>query len=353
MIQNLIEEVQQKFSVLPSHRFVEKLLSSQPSINAQDIFRIILHSNLSDVVEASSLPIGIASQLSSTIPSNLVLQISTSRDATQPLRPSADATADEIDLYGSGQKNSPKRLLKLVLTDGLNNIGAFELCTLQTFHSIPIPGEKVLIKAGAEVKNGSIILNDDHVVLLGGEVLELKKAFLDHHHRVASAALSGYQTSIGIEGAPKFQPLSLGLITGNGLQRSTGQENKGKTGEWSTCVPHSEECHSPNLCKTNYKEEHERRRGNSRGRTSAPSHYRGRGRGEAKKSMLNRSSDSADLNAGVPNETFTPGWKQQNITSRRGSFAPRRYAGNERGRGSAGGWYRENCYVDPASEKMV
>lgn len=351
MIQILIEEVQQKFSVLPSHRFVEKVLSSQPAANAQDIYRIILYSNLSDVVEASSLPIGIASQLSSTIPSNIVLQISTSRDATQPLRPSADATAEEIDLYGSGQKKSPKRLLKLVLTDGLSNIGAFELCTLQAFRSIPIPGEKVLIKAGAEVKNGSIILSDDHVVLLGGEVFELKKAFLDHHHRVASAALSGYQTSTGIDGAPKFQPLSLGLITGNGFQRGAGEENRGKTGDLPTSVPHSEEHHAPNLGKTNYKGKHERGRGIGRGRTSAPSHNAGRVRGMTQKNILNRTFDSVDLNGGVPNETLMPGLKQQNITPHRGSFAPRRYGG--RGRGSGGGWYRENRYVDPATEARV
>lgn len=351
MMQNLIEEVKQKFSVCPSARYVEKILSSQSAATAKDIYKKILYDNLNEVVETSSLPFGIASQTASTIPTDILLQISTSRDATQPLRPSADATAEEITLYGSGQKNSPNRLLKLLLTDGINSIGAFELATLRVFRSIPIPGEKVLIKAGAEVKNGNIILSDDHVLLLGGEVHELKKAFLDHHQRVVSTARSGYQTSTGIEGAPKFQPLSLGLSKGNSFARDYEGERQGQPDRRPFTTPQDEPQVNQNARKNNYNRGGEGKRGFGRGHTS--SYQRGNsGRTGIQGGHFNNPINVGGVNVENSEEHFQPHLEQHPSAPFRGAAMPRGNSSRGRGRSGRGRWHRGSVathHMDPVS----
>lgn len=204
MIQNLIEEVTAQYGVTLSHRYVEKTISTNPSATPQFLFSNILKENLSDVVGESALPYGIASQSNAVIPKNILLQISSSRDATQPLRLSADMSEEEAAVMASDQKFSSKRLLRLVLTDGVASIVGVELTTLPNFSGIPIPGEKIRVKAGSEVKSGVIVFTPDNIELLGGEVKELKQEFLDHRRRMQS----GYQTSTGIDGAPKFEPLA-------------------------------------------------------------------------------------------------------------------------------------------------
>lgn len=355
MIQNLIEDIKQKFSVYPSIRYVEKILSSQPAVNAQDIYKKILSDNLNEVVETSLLPFGLASQVRSTIPNSVMLQISTSRDATQPLRPSADATAEEIALYGSGQKNSPKRLLKLLLTDGISNIVAFELSTLRIFRNIPTPGEKLLIKAGAEVKNGSIILSDEHVVLLGGGVYELKKAFLDHHQRVLSTALSGYQTSTGLEGAPKFQPLSLGLSEGNSFEKGFGGERKEQFCKGILSGPQGDSRTNQNARSTDYNWE-EKGKNAFKGRGNVPAQRGGRGRRGATRGTFNHSFNNSNANAEELQERFLQRHEQETRPYYRGGRGELRGNGRGgRGRSGRGRWHRggpDSSHADPVSEPI-
>lgn len=162
--------------------------------------------NLRDICGTSLLPYGVAAQTAAVLPSAVVLQINNSRDATQPLRPCADVTDEEAMMNAALQRNSDKRLLRLLLTDGNVEIPALELSTLRVFRGIPVPGEKLLIHKDAEVRNGCIILSEDNVTLLGGEVYQLKQDFLAHRRRLEA----GYQTSNGLDGAPRFEPLQLG-----------------------------------------------------------------------------------------------------------------------------------------------
>ncbi|EAN81506.1 hypothetical protein, conserved, partial [Trypanosoma cruzi] len=87
--------------------------------------------------------------------------------------------------------------------DGHSEIPAIELTTLRVFRGIPVPGEKLLVKEGTQIKNGAIIMTEECVVPLGGEVLQLKKEFLSKRNRTDVP----YQTSLGLEAAPRFQPL--------------------------------------------------------------------------------------------------------------------------------------------------
>ncbi|KEG11193.1 hypothetical protein DQ04_02871030, partial [Trypanosoma grayi] len=141
------------------------------------------------------------------------LQVQSSRDATQPLRPCADASAEEAALGAALQKDTNTRLLRLVLSDGHTEIPAIELSTLHVFRTIPIPGEKLLIKEKAEVRNGAIIMTETCVLPLGGEVQQLKREFLARKNR----ADVPYQTSAGLEAAPRFQPLRLGNTAASSL----------------------------------------------------------------------------------------------------------------------------------------
>lgn len=199
----LADRVKEAYHLTLSPDYAERCLASLPTLTAAELYRKALSENIKDIHDSSVLPFGIASQTSATLPSNVVLQVHTSRDATQPLRPCADATEEEAALHAALQRTNSRRLLRLVLTDGYVEIPAFELSTLSVFNGVPIPGEKLLLRAGTEVKSGAVIMTEKDVVPLGGEVTPLKMEFLAHRRRVEA----GYQVSGGLQGAPKFRPI--------------------------------------------------------------------------------------------------------------------------------------------------
>lgn len=199
----LAEQVKTIYHLAVSPDYVERAMASRPAISIAELYKKAIMENIKDVSDASVLPFGIGSQASATIPNDVVLQIHTSRDATQPLRICADATEEEAAMSAALQKSNNRRLLKLVLTDGYTEIPAFELTTLSVFKGVPIPGEKLLIRSGTNVRNGAIIMTDACVVALGGEVTQLKTEFLAHRRRMEA----GVHMTGGLEGAPKFQPI--------------------------------------------------------------------------------------------------------------------------------------------------
>ncbi|KAG5504325.1 hypothetical protein JKF63_04770 [Porcisia hertigi] len=202
----LADEVKEKFSLSLSPDYVERYAQSRSSVTSLELYQKSMRENLRDICGTSLLPYGISAQVSATLPRAVVMQINTSRDATQPLCPCADVPDEQAILNAACQRNSTKRLLRLQLTDGNVEIPALELSTLRVFKDIPIPGEKVLIREGAEVRNGCIILSESNVSLLGGEVHQLKQDFLSNRRRLEA----GYQTSNGLDGAPRFAPLEVG-----------------------------------------------------------------------------------------------------------------------------------------------
>lgn len=203
---SLADNVKNDFSLSLSADYVERCLQAKPNLTSSELYQKALKENLRDICGTSLLPYGVAAQTAAVLPSAVVLQINNSRDATQPLRPCADVTDEEAMMNAALQRNSDKRLLRLLLTDGNVEIPALELSTLRVFRGIPVPGEKLLIHKDAEVRNGCIILSEDNVTLLGGEVYQLKQDFLAHRRRLET----GYQTSNGLDGAPRFEPLQLG-----------------------------------------------------------------------------------------------------------------------------------------------
>ncbi|CBZ27143.1 conserved hypothetical protein [Leishmania mexicana MHOM/GT/2001/U1103] len=202
----LADEVRGKYSLSLSSDYVERCVQAKASLTSLELYQKSLWENLRDICGTSLLPYGIGAQVSATLPNAVVMQINVSRDATQPLRPCADISDEEAILNAAFQRNSSKRLLRLQLTDGNIEVPAVELSTLRVFHGIPTPGEKVLIHKDAEVRNGCIILSESNVSLLGGEVHQLKQDFLAHRRRLEA----GYQTSNGLDGAPRFAPLEVG-----------------------------------------------------------------------------------------------------------------------------------------------
>ncbi|CBZ34206.1 hypothetical protein, conserved [Leishmania donovani] len=202
----LADEVREKYSLSLSSDYIERCVQAKTSITSLELYQKSLWENLRDICGTSLLPYGIGAQVSATLPNAVVMQINASRDATQPLRPCADVSDDEVILNAAFQRNSSKRLLRLQLTDGNVEIPALELSTLRVFQGIPTPGEKVLIHKDAEVRNGCIILSESNVSLLGGEVHQLKQDFLAHRRRLEVS----YQTSNGLDGAPRFAPLEVG-----------------------------------------------------------------------------------------------------------------------------------------------
>ncbi|EPY20588.1 hypothetical protein STCU_08931 [Strigomonas culicis] len=204
---DLAEEVKSKYFLSVAKDYAERAKLNKPTLTADELYRKVLCDHIKDFAPAGSvLPYGIASQTAATLPNNVVLQINSARDATQPLRPCAESDDAEAALNAAMQRNTSSRLLKLVLSDGSVEISAVELSTLAIFKGIPIPGEKLLVKGGAEVRSGAIIMTNDNIVLLGGEVAQLKNEFLAHRRRKEM----GYKVSGGLEGAPRFQPLTVG-----------------------------------------------------------------------------------------------------------------------------------------------
>ncbi|KAF8275535.1 putative protein of unknown function (DUF1767) [Trypanosoma cruzi] len=199
----LSTEVRARYHIAVSTRFVERLSAADGTVTAEYIYHRALNENFKDITDVGTLPHGIASQVSSTLTIPVVLQVNSSRDATQPLRPCADSCEEEMIFAAAFQKKTNTRLLRLVLSDGHSEIPAIELTTLRVFRGIPVPGEKLLVKEGTQIKNGAIIMTEDCVVPLGGEVLQLKKEFHSKRNRTDVP----YQTSLGLEAAPRFQPL--------------------------------------------------------------------------------------------------------------------------------------------------
>lgn len=179
--------------------------AQQTVVSLRDALQHVLHCNLPDVAVAPGLlPRNAGSLPSAVLESSALVQIQTARDATQPLRPCADMEDAEALLSGAAnQKSTNHRLLRLTVSDGFTEVPAVELKTLRAFRQIPTPGEKLLLKAGTEIKNGMVILTDKDVEFLGGSEQHLKDEFLMRRHRLQM----GTNAVHGLEGAPRFTPL--------------------------------------------------------------------------------------------------------------------------------------------------
>lgn len=234
----LVHQVLEKHYIKLDAEKLKKLLPGPPEassssaahVSLSSAYQFVLNSNLSELVSApGQLPRNTGSQPQSVLEAPALVQIQTSRDATQPLRPCADMDDADAILNAANQKATSHRLLRLTVTDGVIEVPAIELKTLKLFRGIPTPGEKLLLKVGTEVRNGMLIMTDEHIELLGGSEQHLKDEFLLRKHRNALMLSGGPQG--GLEGAPKFAPLE--AVT-----------TVKKQGSSSTAVPHPSSSHA-------------------------------------------------------------------------------------------------------------
>lgn len=84
---------------------------------------------------------------------------------------------DEIVNVGSPQDSrrskTSKRLLKLFLTDGRNNIIGIELLPIPGLEVDTLPGSKLVVYSKAQIKRGAVLLSPTNCKFLGGESLRL------------------------------------------------------------------------------------------------------------------------------------------------------------------------------------
>lgn len=201
--ENVCKELEVQYGCAVSPATAEKLLAGNtPLVSA--LLQKVLHSDMTSVADHALLPRDIGSQPSSAIKVNTMVQIQTLRDITQPLRPCADMDDEEALAIGAAnQRNSSKRLLKLTVTDGHFEVPIVELKTLfDVFPKMPFPGEKILLRPGAEVRNGMIIAEQGKMTLLGGSVEQLKEEFLMLRNKLQG----GLAVAKGMQGVPCFKP---------------------------------------------------------------------------------------------------------------------------------------------------
>ncbi|CAH2043182.1 unnamed protein product, partial [Iphiclides podalirius] len=74
------------------------------------------------------------------------------------------------------EKISSHRMIKLYLTDGVQEVSAIEYRPMRNLSSDVTPGCKALIKGPVECRRGMIMLTESNLELLGGEVQELADA---------------------------------------------------------------------------------------------------------------------------------------------------------------------------------
>ncbi|XP_039281832.1 recQ-mediated genome instability protein 1 isoform X2 [Nilaparvata lugens] len=64
----------------------------------------------------------------------------------------------------------PKRMLKMEITDGVQTIQGFEYSYLTKLNESMEPGLKVLVKGPVECRKGVLLLKDNNIEILGGEL---------------------------------------------------------------------------------------------------------------------------------------------------------------------------------------
>lgn len=261
--------------------------SHNSAVDVNAIYRHVLHGNLPDIVGTQGLlPRNAGSTPLGQLECSVMCQIQTARDATQPLRPCADMDEDEAALVGAAAQQSnasQRRLLRLTVTDGVTEVPAVELKTLRAFRGIPVPGEKVLLKMGTEIRNGMLILTDELVVPLGGSEPRLKEEFLLRRQRAMLLAAGGGQPK-GMEGAPKFEPLeAVGMTLPHQSRPVPRQSESGKSGQPPSTKCHTKTTSAPQASRPSTEQQrpphgrdnrHPHSRGggsNGRGGSSAPS----------------------------------------------------------------------------------
>ena len=137
-----------------------------------------------------SLPIDLTDLMTVSKDFQLVLQISSVLDVTQP------------EQYRNKQhedKSSNNRLLKLKLSDGFTTLSAIEMQRLPELSVHTLPGTKLVLRGPVQVAGGKLLLGPDCCCLLGGQVAHLAEAF------IINKSTSNQRAFVTSQEPPKFQ----------------------------------------------------------------------------------------------------------------------------------------------------
>ncbi|XP_068617889.1 recQ-mediated genome instability protein 1-like [Battus philenor] len=127
------------------------------------------------------LPPNLRNQKSTTLNGRFVLQINAAVDIGTPayqqyLKLQKVNTENVEATINNEDKVSSHRMIKLYLTDGVQEVSAIEYRPMRNLSCDITPGCKLLLKGPVECRRGLILLTEGNVELLGGEVQELADA---------------------------------------------------------------------------------------------------------------------------------------------------------------------------------
>ncbi|CAG4994612.1 unnamed protein product [Parnassius apollo] len=162
-------------------RFVEYLMENDESCRENDVRNLAKEQwLLNDLKEIcpGSLPANLRSQQKVTLNGRFVLQINKCIDIGTPayqqyLKLQKVNTENIEATTNFEEKISSHRMIKLYLTDGVQEVSAIEYRPMRNLSCDITPGCKMLIKGPIECRRGMFLLTESNIELLGGEVQEL------------------------------------------------------------------------------------------------------------------------------------------------------------------------------------
>ncbi|CAH2092598.1 unnamed protein product [Euphydryas editha] len=140
-----------------------------------------LLNNLADVSKGC-LPPNLKSLNKTVLPHQYVLQINVAEDigtpAYQQYLKLQKVNTDNLEATTNfDEKVSSHRMLKLHMTDGVQIVTGIEYEPMRNLSLDVTPGSKVLVKGPVECRRGTLLLRENCIELLGGEVAELITEF--------------------------------------------------------------------------------------------------------------------------------------------------------------------------------
>lgn len=129
-------------------------------------------------ISPGSLPANLKNQPRTILQGKFALQINSAIDigtpAYQQYQKLLKVNLENVEATTNYEdKISSRRMMKLYLTDGVQEISAIEYKPMRNLTCDITPGLKVLIKGPIECRRGVLLLTEDKIDLLGGEVQEI------------------------------------------------------------------------------------------------------------------------------------------------------------------------------------
>ncbi|XP_014226553.1 recQ-mediated genome instability protein 1-like [Trichogramma pretiosum] len=171
---------------------VEFYINDHENATQKEIITFVINQwLLSDLREINNdhgcLPRNLANQRVTTLPAKYILQMDKVYDISQSKykqlekirqvsTENVDATENENAIQEdkfSAWEPKPKRMLQLFLTDGLQDVLAIEYKPIRFLKDNLYPGYKVLIKGPVICRKGVILLEENNITEIGGEVESL------------------------------------------------------------------------------------------------------------------------------------------------------------------------------------